>query len=273
MPKLRILPLNLVDSATVTASPAAASGNPETNLQDQRRKKTARSTSTASQEWRFSWASAQRVNMIALRYHNLTAAAQLAAPTYSDSAFTTSVAANAAANCFAYTGLANEDVLTSQDFRIIKNSARYLTLATNVQSMKAVLTDAANPDGFFDLSRVFIGEYMEFTYGLPYGGFKLTFLDLSEQIDMADGSIVTDKREKRRQLTLLPNAIPASDMARLLSLLRANGKDRDIWVSCLPEDGTYQEAYFQGAFKMVENPTLDRHFPGHAQTALTLIET
>ena len=273
MANLRILFRNLVDTATVTASPALASGNPESYLQDARRKKTARSTSTASQDLKFSWASAQRVNMIAHRYHNLTAAAQIAAPTYSDSAFTTSIAANAAANCFGYTGLDTNDILTETDFRILKNSARYLTLATNVQSMKSVITDASNPDGYFDVSRVFIGEALTFTYNPPWGGVPLSFEDMSENIDMADGSIVTNKGEKRRRIDLNLEWVAEAQLPALLAGLRLVGKDRDIWVSCFPEDGTYLEAYYQGAFKIVENAMLNRHLPNLAQSKLTLVET
>lgn len=273
MANLRILFRNLVDTATVTASPALASGNPETNLQDQRRKKTARSTSTASQELRFSWSSAQTVNMAATRYHNLTASAQLAAPTYSDSAFTTSIDANAAANCFAYTGLDANDVLTEADFRILKNTARYLTERSNVQSMKLTITDAANPDGYFDISRVFIGKALTFTYNPPWGGVPLAIEDLSENTDMADGSIVTDKREKRRRIDLNLEWVAEAQLPALLAGLRLVGKDKDIWVSCFPEDGTYLEPYYQGAFKIVENAMVSRHLPSLAQTKLTLVET
>lgn len=273
MANLRILFRNLVDTATVTASPALASGNPETNLQDQRRKKTARSTSTSTQELRFSWPAAQTVNMIALRYHNLTAAAQLAAPTYTDSAFTTLKDANAAANCFAYTGLDANDILTETDFRILKNSARYLTERTDIQSMKATLTDAANPDGYFDVSRVFIGKALTFTYNPPWGGVPLTIEDMSDTMDMADGSIVTNKGEKRRRIDLSHDFFPEAQFAALLAGMRLVGRDRDVWVSVFPEDGTYLEPYYQGAFKIMENAMLNRHLPGLAQTKLMLVET
>lgn len=273
MANLRILFRNLADTATVSASPALATGNPETNLQDQRRKMTARSTSTASQELRFSWSSAQTVNMIALRYHNLTASAQLAAPTYSDSAFTTSIDSNAAQNCFGYTSLDANDVLTEADFRILKNSERYLTERSTVQSMKATLTDAANPDGYFDVSRVFIGKPLTVTYNPPWGGVPLTFEDMSDTIDMADGSIVTNKGEKRRRIDLSLEWVAEAQLPALLAGLRSVGKDKDIWVSCFPEDGTYLQPYYHGAFKIVENAMVSRHLPNLAQTRLTLVET
>lgn len=268
-----ILFRNIADEATITASPALASGNPESYLQDMRRKKTARSTSTASQDIKLSWASDQIVDLAAIRYHNLTAAAQAAYPTYSDSAWTTSVDANAAANCFGYTGLGAEDVLTDADFRIIKNSARILTRRTNIRSMKFTITDAANPDGYFDISRLFVGEAFTFAYNPPHGGAVLGFDDMSEQMDMADGSIVTDKREKRRRIEFTNDRLTTADWARLVAGFRRVGKDKDVFVSIFPSDGTYLEAYFQGAFKLVDNPMLNRHLPLLAQTRFTLVET
>lgn len=264
---------NIFDTATLTASPALITTLPEANLQKQERFKTARSTSLASQELRASWATAQRLNYVHLRMHNLTAAAQLAHPTYSDSAFTTLIAANAAANCFDYSGFARNDVLTEADFRLLKNSTRYLTLATTVQSAKVTIADAANPDGYFDASRIFGGEYFEMAYQLPYGGAVLTFDDFGTQDAAHDGSVISDKGAKGRRLELSQDFCQAADWAELLAGSRYAGKDKDIFVSIYPGDGTYLEPYHQGLFKFAAPSGFDRHMYGIAQTKLTLIES
>ena len=263
MANIRFLFRNLVDTATVTASPALVAGLPATNLQTQQRNRSARTTSTASQDFSFSWPTAQTIDTIAMRRHNLTAAAQLACPTYSDSAFTTLIAANAAANCFAYTGLDANDILTEDDFRLLKNSARYLTSAANVQSMKATVTDAANPDGYFDISRMFIGKMFEMLYNPPYNGAPLTMDDAGVQRRMDDGSLVTDKRYKFRKLEINQTYCDSTQWAALLSALRYAGKDKDIFISVFPSVGDHTEVYYQGAFKFVgmsafnlSNPTL-----------------
>ena len=273
MANLRICYRNIFDTATLTASPALVTTLPEANLQKQERFKTARSTSLASQDLKASWASAQRVNFIHTRMHNFTAAAQTRDRTYTDSAWTTGVIDNAAANCFAYSGFAQNDVLTEADFRLLKNSTRYITLATNIQSYIQTITDAANPDGYFDVSRLFGGEYIEFTYNPPYGGAAFTFEDLSTQQVMHDGSLVSDKGAKRRRLELTQDFMPAADWAALLAGLRYAGKDKDIFVSLYPADGTYLEPYHQGLFKVAESTPFDRHMVGLAQQKLLLIET
>ena len=273
MPNIRILFRNLADTATVTASPALVTTLPEANLQKQERNKTARSTSLTSQELRFSWPTAQTIDMIAMRRHNLTAAAQTANPTYTDSVFTTLINANAAANCFAYTGLNSNDILTEADFRLMKNSVRYLTSAPNVQSMKAVITDAANPDGYFDVSRIFIGKYFEMAYQLPYAGAPLTMDDASAQQRMDDGSLVTDKSYKFRKLEINQDFCTTAEWAALLAGLRYAGKDKDIFISVFPAAGDYTEVYYQGAFKFVGMSAFDLNRPNLAGLRMNFEET
>lgn len=264
---------NLIDGATLSASPALVTTLPETNLQYQERGKTARSTSTASQDIKASWSSAQTIDMAWVRYHNLTASAQIAYPTYSDAAWTTSVDANAAANCFGYTGFDAGDVLTDADFRLLKNSARYLTSRSTIQSMKFTVTDASNPDGYFDISRIGCGKSTVLSYNPPYGGVPLLFEDFSTQGRMDDGSLVSDKRFKARRIELSHEWMPAADWAAMLRGLREVGKDKDFFVSIYPADGTYLEAYHQGTFKVADGGAFDRHLYGLARTKITLVET
>lgn len=273
MANLRFLFRNLADEATLSASPALVTTLPETNLQFQERFKTARSTSLASQELRLSWPSAQSIDTACVRMHNFTAAAQIAHPTYTDSAWATPKDTNAAANCFAYTGFDALDVLTDADFRLLKNSSRDLTLRTDIQSMKFTITDAANPDGYFDVSRLFVGKRFELAYNPPEGGVPMTFVDSSTQGRMDDGSLVSDKRAKYRRIELSQEWMSSADWAAMLAGIRRVGRDKDFWVSVFPGDGTYMEAYFQGAFKLVDGGAFDRHLYGLARTRIVLEET
>ena len=273
MANIRFLFRNLVDTATVTASPALLAGLPATNLQTQQRNRSARTTSTASQDFSFSWPTAQTIDMIAMRRFNLTAAAQMACPTYSDSAFTTSIAANAAANCFGYTGLDANDILTESDFILLKNFARFPTLSSVVQSLKVTVTDAANPDGYFDISRMFIGKLKELFYQVSYSGALLTMDDASTQRRMDDGSLVSDKRFKFRKLEINQNYCAPSDWASILSALRFVGKDKDVFISVFPTAGDYTEVYYQGAFKFTGMSAFDRNNPNAAGMRMIFEET
>ena len=273
MANLRIGWRNIFDVATLTASPALVTTLPETNLQKQERFKTARSTSLASQDWKASWSSAQRFNYVFMRMHNFTAAAQQRTRTYTDSAFTTGLVDNVAANCFGYTGFSVNDVLTEADFRLLKNSARYLSLITNLQSLNLTTTDAANPDGHMEISRLFGGEYFEMSYNIPYSDAQFLFEDFSTQSRVYDGSVISDKGAKGRKILLRNELCAPADWNALLSGLRSVGKDKDFFISILPENGTYLEAYFQGLVKVADAGMFDRHFVGIARLPITLIES
>lgn len=275
MANIRLIAKNLVDAengCTVSASPALVTTLPETNLQNQSRSKTSRTTSTASQDWKFSWASAKRYNAIAMR-HNFTAAAQQRTRSYTDAAWTTGVVDNAAADCFNPTGLSRLDVFTDADFRIMKNSVRYPSLVTNMQSLNLTTTDASNPDGFMELARVMIGEYFEFAYQLPYGGAAVTVRDMSVQSRTEGGELVTDKRAKFRRWELNAEFCTAADWVELLAIQRYCGYDKELFLDIHPGDDTYLGLYNRAFVKFVDLSALDRYFPSIARTRLILEET
>lgn len=275
MPNLRMGFRNAFDAAEgclLSASPALATGFAETQLQKMERTETARTTSLASQAITAIWNQQKRFNYLFLRMHNFTVYATLACPTYSDQFLGSLIAANAAAVAFGYTGLARNDVLTDDDFRLLKNTARYLTLATNVMAMRLTLLDANNQDGFIDLSRIHGGEYYEYAYQIPGGGAPLQFDDLSTQDASDDGSTITDKGPKRRKLTLTSDFFTDTDWNELLAGARHAGKDRDIFVSLNPGAGNFLEVYNQGLFKFQEIPELDMKLSTQGSAKLVLVE-
>lgn len=275
MPNIRFGFRNIFDvdqGCTLTASPALVATMNEANLQRQERFRMARSTSLATQDIKASWLVPKRFNYLFTKMHNYTVAAQERIRTYTDSAWTTGQIDNAAANCFAYTGHDVNDVVTEADYRLLKNSVRYVTLVAAMQSLIQSLTDPANPDGVFEISRLHGGEYWEMAYNPPYGGATLTFEDFSTQ-DMAhDGSLISAKGPKRRRLEINASFCAEADWKKLLAMCRMAGKDRDIFVSLYPGDGTYLEAYHHGLWKLQEITAFDRHVYGLAQQRLIFIE-
>ena len=270
----RLLIKNLADYAAISASPSLIPSLLETYLQMPARNKTARTTSLASQDIKLSWAADQRVNMVALRYHNLTTSAQLRVRTYTDSAWTTGLIDNAAANCFAYTGLSDKVDLLDPDFRIFKNSPRYFTLATNVRSMIITVIDPTNPDGYMDFSRLFVGEYWEFAYGAPYNNAPVSFGDMSVQGRSDSGNIVTDKRGRYVIAGINPEFITmAADYKELAAAAMSLGLSKDFWFSTYPKEGTILEMYNQNAYKFTSIPTMDRDMPGSMKSQIKMEST
>jgi hypothetical protein len=274
MPNIRFGFRNIFDQATLSASPTFSTSVPVQNLQKQPRFKVARSTSAATQALRAYWASGQqRINYMHLRMHNLQASSGASALLFSDFNFTTLVGTIGFYNPFAYTGFSRNDIQTEADFRLLKNSTLYFPLRTDVQSVQWQLQDASNPDGYIEASRWFGGEYFEMQYNPPDGGVGFLYEDFSTQDMAQDGSTFSNKGPKRRVLDLNCDWCPASQWAELLAGIRHVGKDKDLFVSVYPEDGTYLEAYHQGIFKVADVSVFDRHFYGFAQQTIKLIES
>lgn len=270
----RMLFKNIADTAAISTTPLFLSTLPDVNFLNPSRTKTARTSSVASQDIKLSWAADQRVNMVALRYHNFTTSAQIRVRTYTDSVWTTGLVDNAAQNCFAYTGLSSAIDYADPEFRLYKNSARYITLATNVRSMIITITDPTNPDGYFDFSRLFVGEYWEFAYGMPYGQASVSFSDMSTQGRSDSGYMVSDKRARYLTASINPEMITmAADFKEFAAAVHAVGLSKDFWLSMFPTDGTLLEMYNQNAFKFVSIPPMDRDLPYSMKSQLRMEST
>lgn len=277
MANIRLIVKNIFDTATLTESPALVSTLPIANVQRQERNKVARTTSTASQDWKASWATAQRMNAIAICKSNFTAAAQQRTRTYTDTAWTTGVVDNAAADCLNITSLSRLDVYTDADFAHMKNSVRYPSLVTNMQSLNLSTTDASNPDGYMQISRIFAGEYFEFRYHVPFGGALVTTRDMGTQARMDGGDLVSDKRPKYRRWELNANfcmgGASGSEWQELLAIQRYCGYDKDLFLDVYPGDDTFLGLYNRALVKFVELNPFDRFFADTAQQRLVLEET
>ncbi len=275
MANLRILARNIADTATLTASPAMSTTLPVTNLgKPTERGRTARTTSLASQDVKLAWPSAQKANMIAVARHNLTTAATLRTLGYSDVAWTTGILDTTALTAFSTAGLNTDiDVYTERDFLPLKTSVQYFTEQTTLQSLIARLADAANPDGYLEANRLFVGKYFEVTYNPPEGTVQLQQMDASAKGRADDGTQIVDKRWKARRLSLAVEFIPDADMPSMLAIERYVGTDKEFFVSLYPGAGGALELYNQMACRLVESPNSGPRLYGHHSTAFVFEET
>lgn len=272
MPKMRLIVGNSWDAATLSASPALAAGFEEKYLQYQDRTLRARSTSTASQDWKAAWAVGQPVDAVALLGFNFTAAAQARMRGYTDAAFSTGLVDNAAADCFNISGLSRLDDITSPDFRHLKNHVRYVTAMSSMQSLNITTTDAGNPDGFQEIGRVFVGKYFEFTYDADFGGDAFSNRDLTTQGRQGDTTLLSSKRGKFRRWALKQSMMPKADWEELLSISRYCGQDRDLVLDAYPNDNTRTGLYSRALVKFVEPSEMVSQFYNAWDARLTLEE-
>lgn len=266
MANIRILARNLADTATITADPAMSTTLPVTNVQRQTsRARTARTTGLASQDIKLAWSGDQVANMVAWSRDN---ASTVTPGTdrflgYSGAAWTTGIVDTTAQTTFSTTGLNTHiDVHTEADFRLLKNRARYFTGVTTMESAILRLADASNPDGYREITRLFVGQYEELAYQPPFGGVELEVMDAGKSARASDGTLQVSKGWKARQLSLDLQFIPDADLATLWAIARYLGKDRECWVSLYPGEGGLKELYNQMVCRLVEVPKFNPHFPG-----------
>lgn len=262
MAKLRILKRNIADTAALYGAPAFATENPITILQQQtERGVTARTSSLAAQDILAYWTSDQKARMVAFTRHNLTTAATLRTRLYAGGSPSSLLYDGGALTAFSLAGLDTDlDVPTESDFRGYKTSVQYFSQQTTVQQAILSLADAANPDGYMEAIRLFIGDYLAFAYDPVQraGGVALNLMDAGVAERADDGTHVVDKRWKARQVSLECRFIQDNDLAAMLALARYLGKDKETFISVYPEVGGVYETYHHFACRLVESPTFSR---------------
>lgn len=277
MSNLRILARNLADTATLTAAPACVEtgGLTAANLQKQtERGRTARTTSLASQDMKLSWPTAQKANMIAFTRHNWTTAATLQALLYSGVDWTSSIYAGSALNAFSTAGLNTDiDIYTESDFAMLRNSAQYFAEVTTMKSAIARIADAANPDGYIEQTRLWIGKYFELSTDPGYGAVEMTLMDDSKSARADDGSQIVNKNWKARRLSINLEFVNDTDLPSLLAIERYLGLDKECFVSLYPGDGGAKELYHMMACRIVSSPSLGPVQFGVHKNSLVFEET
>lgn len=260
--KLRIIWDNrYFDAATLTPS-SAATNFPAVNVQDKLRKRTWRTTGLTGQYLTADLGQSLYCTCLALINHNLTFAGKVTVQASDDPAFGTLLKDDeydAWADIIGYGeggfgghgfgGVileADRAYYAPEPIRIIyfdpvgddQVMARYWRLR---------FTDAANPDGYLEVGRVFLGLFDEyakqFSYGWEYAG-----EDDSEITYSVGGQPWIDRRPLRRALKLSWRAFSREDKYwRFLFFLRQVGLSRDFIIDPVP-DGQAAERFFTAMY-------------------------
>lgn len=276
MPNIRVLARNLVDEATsIIATAAAASGYPVTNLQrDTERGRTFRSGGLSSQDIALAFPSDVKANMAGFTRHNWSTASTFRQQLYAAGSPTAASYDGTPLTGFSTSGLDTDlDVYTERDFAHLRNSVQYFTERTDVREARSTVADAANADGYIEMTRMWFGKYFEFTYNAEHGDFQMTQDDASVAGRADDGSHIVDKRWKARKLSLNIRLVPDTDLPTVLAIARRIGRDKECFVSVYPGAGGAKELYNQGAFRLVQSPTFDPHTYGYHKFMMSFEET
>lgn len=278
MANLRLITQNAADAAALSAVPAAAATLPVTNLQDQTRERVWRSTSNADQTIKGDFPGLTYISAMALMRHNLTPNATLRLKLFDGFGQTGTVLYDSGDvtigqdkgygnNVYGIDPYGGSNLFTGWAFAFTT-----LWFATQyAQSFSLVMSDAANPDGYLQASRLVLGTYFEPAWNMSYG-IKLSWVEDSKQSRTDGGSLRTDGTDPYRRWSYSLAALSDAERSQLLEVIRKNGLRKDMFLSCFPEAGGTKERDYAGLAKAVQIPELNHSAPLNFETELVMEE-
>jgi len=258
---MRIIAVNEGDSAAMTASPACVLTLPVTNLQTQSRALVMRTTGLADQVINLSWGSTPKVmSGVAIVRHNLTSQATWRVQVYSDAAMATQVYDSSPVLVNPPKTLGDlewgVDPLGASIFNgwALAFGVLWLPAPAVGQSARITLSDPANPAGYMQASRLFIGRVIEPMFGPDYKGLAVSWEENTVQTRTAGGTLRSDPTEPYRKVSIQLSWIQEQDRPKLFDLSRTCGKRNDLFLSVFPGTGGMRERDYALAAKLVGVP-------------------
>jgi hypothetical protein len=234
---LRIIYDNVIDSATLTATSAAA-GLPVTNLQLEQKGFVWRATSTSATITAV-WDTSKTLNSVVLPFCNLTASATINIKVYTNAAdVTPALDVTASAGAYVTTdlwgGSAAPSGVNAYSFGGGSYARRWFSTVTG-KKLEITISDSTNPSGYIEASRIVCGQYWAPVYNTSFG-VTIGYIDNSIQSRTEAGNLVTSTNAMHRTLAFNLDFLTDADRVRLLSILRGNGIRKPLFVSVFPED-------------------------------------
>ena len=137
-----------------------------------------------------------------------------------------------------------------------------------VSALRIEITDAGNPSGYIEASRLVCGGYWEPASNPDYGA-SLQPVDTSKNFRNDAGDLMSDIGTRNDKLSLSLSRLKQSDRAMLLRILRGNGVTRPVLISLFPgHTDTLLERDHQLVGKLAESPAMS--LPSYNIAAATL---
>jgi len=277
MSNLRIIYKNLFDDYDTLTQlvGSTAGGFPLTNLTDDTKSKTWRSTDLLSPKIKVTWASAQTLSAVAMAFTNLIAGSTFQITLYdATTGGTLLLDAGAVSVGYSYDAPIGFSSIGSASFAYGggANVAAFFASTSGVRRMEIEFTSAGNPDGYIELSRIIAGAYWEPEKGASYGA-SVAFVDSTTGQRTSAGGLITDRGTIHREMSFSLGAMNATDRQNLNNLFRSIGKSQPLFVSLTPGDSnTEGELFGQIYGKLEDGITTDFAFYRYYSSQMKIIE-
>lgn len=246
---LRIVYDNAADRATVSASASASAALGPANLQNNRKSKVWRSTTTSA-TLTATWTSGEIAGVVALPFSNLTQTATIRVRGYTNIADAVPVIDTGvvlAAN-YAPFGMfdwgANPLGVNSYSY----SSSIYGVVwfeETIVRKLVIDLVDVDNDAGYIECGRLVTGWYWSPSHNPEYG-LGLTYLDSTKHERTDAGGLRTERGTRAKKLSFDLKNLSPTDRSQFWTMLTKNGMATPMFISVHPdesEDPTLEQAY------------------------------
>lgn len=277
MSNLRIIYKNLFDDYDTLTQivGSTAGGFPLTNLIDDTKSKTWRSTDLLSPKIKVTWASAQTLSGVALAFTNLIAGSTFQVTMYDATSGGTLLLDTGAVDVdYSYDAPIGFSSIGSASFAYGggANVAAFFASTAGVRRMEIEFTSAGNPDGYIEISRIIAGAYWEPEKGASYGA-SVAFVDSTTGQRTSAGGLITDRGTIHREMSFSLGAMNATDRQNLNNLFRSIGKSQPLFISLTPGDSnTEGELFGQIYGKLEDGITTDFAFYRYYSSQIKIIE-
>lgn len=274
---MRLIYQNLVDDATLAASPAMHYATPVTNLQEQAREKVARTTGLSTQTLDVTLAEPDTISAAVIYRGNFTSSATWRVKVYDTAAMSALLYDSGDSDLAAPKTLGDLDWGVDPLGASLFDGWGYTFAALWFEPViggfvRITLDDASNPDGYMEASRLFIGPYHE-PVGMPVAGsLALTWYDTSKQSRTDGGTLRTEAGVQYRGLDVAGELMSEEARSALSTLLREYGLRGDIYVSVFPDEGNARERDYQMQAKLVSADPIGMRVYGLTDQALRFEE-
>lgn len=258
---LKLLLINALDTATLSASPELVSTLPVTHLQLSRRDAVARSTSTADQTLTATWDLGQAIDCIALYGHNLTVGGtwrvRLYAradgrgdPLYDSTAQPALLAKTLGEMAWGVDPLGMAwPTGGAPPLAVVWLSAP----VTEVRHARMDWSEPGATSGYFEAQRWYLGRSFTPTVNANWEA-QLSYRDDSTFLRSALGSLFIEVGARYRQLDFTLEWLTGAERLELGSTLAQIGKAADVLVSLYPGDPSAHSRQYTLAARLTDLP-------------------
>lgn len=261
MAKIRFLTNNYIDDAYLTCTLASDTYNPITgfstiqdistlpvsNIKYISKARVLRTIDNTSSSINGILESELPITCFILNGHNLTDGTTIDINLYSDPFFTT--LSNTLQHIVTTKECACNNTLTQT------NLAIWTTPYNSIRSFRIYFTNTGSPSvDYFQLSKLFIGNYIETQVGVSKG-YSLQWEDDTKQYRTEAGTLASDYIAPRKVFEFSLDTIVESERANLQRSLGKVGMQKEFFVSMFPEITSEQrEIDYRGVVKLTKVP-------------------